>query len=186
MKPWKPVSTKLLIYGQHYSDTATKMTIIYLNNTTTISSSNFHVISTFPKYAGSSVDQINRPEIQTLFYIKSLRHSQRCLNHSDTFFSYRFCGKGWSPLSSPLTRAGPEPSGRWPAAWCRARTGSYMCMASAWSQHVSNHTWRRSHRCRRWWHSSPLLHWRWQTCDLQVTEKQINTSPVTNNTQPQH
>lgn len=81
--------------------------------------------------------------------------------------SYRPCGRGWSPLFSPLIPGGPAPSGRWPVAWCRAHTWSYMRRASAWSLHASSRTCGRSHRCRRWWRSSPPGRWRWRTCGLQ-------------------
>lgn len=92
--------------------------------------------------------------------------TQTPLKTHSFFFSYRLCGKGWSPLSSPPTPAGPAPSERWPVAWCQVHTGSCTCTASAWSQRASNHTCGRSHRCRRWWRSSRLLHWLWRTCDL--------------------
>lgn len=111
--------------------------------------------------------------IQTLYkpteqkqLIHPHRHSTQMTLNSCCFFSYHLCGKGWSPLSSPLTRAEPAPSGRWPIAWCRGHTGSYTCMVSAWSRHASNHTCDRSRRCRRWWHSSPPSRWLWRTYDL--------------------
>ena len=94
---------------------------------------------------------------------------------SNRFFSYHLCGKGWSPLSSPPTQAGPAPSGQWPAAWCRVHTGSYTCTASAWSQHASNHTCGRSHRCRRWWRSSPLSHWLWRIYDLWMERDKVSS-----------
>lgn len=83
-------------------------------------------------------------------------------------FSYRLCGKGWSPPFAPLTRAGPAPSGQWPVAWCQVRTRSYTCTASAWSQPASSRTCGRNHRCRRWWHSSPPWRWLWRTSDLRM------------------
>lgn len=122
----------------------------------------------FPSQTCTDSVQVNRLKTGAHTHTLSLSyiHTNASQITLQGFFSYHLCGKGWSPLSSPPTRAGPAPSGRWPVAWCRVRTRSYTCMASAWSQHASNRTGGRSHRCRRWWRSSPSLRWLWRTCDL--------------------
>lgn len=140
---------------------------LHISMTKSLQGFNFYVKQNthIPFQTCTGTVQVNswKTDAHALFYIHT-NTSQ--INLTNSFFSYHLCGKGWSPLSSPPTQEGPAPSGQWPAAWCRVRTGSYTCTASAWSQHVSSHTCGRSHHCSRWWRSFPLLRWLWRSCDL--------------------
>lgn len=144
-----------------------QQTVIFLQNVNKLSTYISVTTSRSPPTVIHQPDpfpvRLNRPKKNSISHpFSSTQTSQNPVG----VCSYHLCGKGLSPLSSPPIPAGPEPSGRWPAAWCQVRTGSYTCTASAWPRHASNRTCGRSRHCRRWWHSSPLLHWRWQTCDL--------------------